>query len=315
MDAPCRPLWGGTALFLFTQKGRCGMKREEISPDELPWDISFEIGEIKQAVRFCPGVFYVCLFAPYEDETEFYLVDKRTKAVSDTAKSYGHPLGEITSCLLYPCSTEINGRKILDYEIQRYFIKNHLPEADNRELRDAAAYGKETCPEYFGAFHPPVDTPFGHIVRYISLMNGVFWAETDTLEALIVVAYPCWLDVFTNYVLKFAARVGRDEEAKTDATFEYLCFPEKVFPLVLFELQRYYVDFQDTPYINKAALMNVIYRDFLDYAVTFNTIEQSGLNDLTGLFLNAIGQETELRGSVENMISLTQDAGFNFLRL
>ena len=291
------------------------MKREEIHPDDLPWNISGILGEMKQAVRYCPGVFYVCLFAPYEHETEFYLVDRATNSVSEKAKAYGHPLEEIPSCLLYPCSTEINGRKILDYEIQRYLIKNHLPEADSRELRDAAAYGRETCPEYFGPFYPPVDTPLGHIVRHKELTNGVFWAETDTLEAIIVVAYPCWLDVFSKYVLRFAVRVGRDEESKTDATFEYLCFPEKAFPLVLFELQRYYADFRDTPYVSTPALMNVIYRDFLDYAVSFNKIEQYGLNDMTGLFLNAIGVETELSGSMENMISLTQDAGFDFLRL
>ena len=75
------------------------------------------------------------------------------------------------------------------------------------------------------------------------------------------------------------------------------------------------MSFRDTPYINKPALMNAIYRDFLDYAVSFNSIEQSGMNDLLGLMLNAIGVETELRGSVDNMISLTQDAGFDFLHI
>ena len=81
------------------------MNREEISPSELPWDISSVLGDIKQAVRYCPGVFYVCLFVPYEDETEFYLVDEGTDSVPNAAKTYGHPLEEVTSCLLYPCST------------------------------------------------------------------------------------------------------------------------------------------------------------------------------------------------------------------
>ena len=291
------------------------METGEISPYELPWDISETIGEINQAKMLCPGVFYVFLYAPYENETEFYLVDKRTDAVSDAAKSYGHPVKSEPLCLLYPCGTEITGRKIIDYEIQRYFLKHHLPEADIQELRNTAAEGMELCPEYFGGLHPPVETPFGQITRYKALMNGVFWAETDTLKEIITIAYPCWLDVFTNYVMQFAVPLGGDADAEKEAAFEYLCFPKKAFPVVLFELQQYYVSFRDTPYIDKAALMNAIYRDFLDYAVSFNRIEQSGMNDLLGLMLNAIGVETELRGSVDNMISLTQDAGFDFLHI
>ena len=75
------------------------------------------------------------------------------------------------------------------------------------------------------------------------------------------------------------------------------------------------MDFRDTPYINKPALMNAIYRDFLEYAVSFNSMEQSGMNDYLGLILNAMGVETELSGSADNMISLTQDAGFDYLRI
>ena len=291
------------------------MAGNEINPNDLPWDISDVLGDIQEARQFCSGVYYVFLYVPFEDETEFYLVDRDTHSVSDAAKSYGHPAEDIPSCLLYPCGTEIKGSKILDYEIQRYYMKHHLPKADSRDLRDAAAYGRELCAEYFGSFYPPVDTPFGHITRHKVLMDGVFWAETDTLEAIIAVAYPRWLDVFSDYVRQFAVPVGRDENGKQDATFEYLCFPEKAFPVALFELQRYYVDFQNSPYIDKLALMNVIYRDFLDYAISFNMIEQSGLNDMTGLFLNAVGVEADLNSSQKNMISLTQNVGFDFLRL
>ena len=287
----------------------------EIEPHELPWDIDNAIGDVQQAKLLCPGVFYVALYAPFEGETEFYIVEKKTDTISNAAKSYGHSIENIPSCLLYPCGTEITGRKIIDYEIQRYFLKHHLPEADIQELRNTAAEGMEFCPEYFGRLHPPVETPFGQITRYRTLMNGVFWAETDTLKEIITIAYPCWLDVFTDYVMQFALYLGHKEYADREAAFEYLCFPEKAFPIVLFELQRYYVDFRDTPYINKPALMNAIYRDFLEYAVSFNSMEQSGMNDYLGLMLNAMGVETELSGSADNMISLTQDAGFDYLRI
>ncbi|MBP5717437.1 MAG: hypothetical protein J6X53_00450 [Abditibacteriota bacterium] len=291
------------------------METGEINPNEIPWDISDSIGEINQAKLLCPGVYYVFLYAPYEGETEFYLVDKRTDTISNAAKSYGHQVESEPFCLLYPCGTEIKGRKIIDYEIQRYFLKHHLPDADIQELRNTAAEGMEFCPEYFGGLHPPVETPFGQITRYKALMNGVFWTETDTLTEIITIAYPCWLDVFSSYVMQFAVPVGGDGQMETEAAFKYLCFPKKAFPVVLFELQWHYVKFRDTPYIDKAALMNAIYLDFLDYAVSYNSMEQSGMNDLLGLMLNAIGVETELKGSVENMIRLTQDAGVDFLRI
>ena len=86
------------------------MAGNEINPNDLPWDISDVLGDIQEARQFCSGVYYVFLYVPFEDETEFYLVDRDTHSVSDAAKSYGHPAEDIPSCLLYPCGTEIKGR-------------------------------------------------------------------------------------------------------------------------------------------------------------------------------------------------------------
>ena len=60
--------------------------------------------------------------------------------------------------------------------------------------------------------------------------------------------------------------------------------------------------------------MNVIYRDFPDYAVAFNVLEQSGVNDVASLLINAAGGDEEPHGLAENMIAITKDAGFRFLR-
>ena len=292
------------------------METGEINPAELPWEIDLTMGEVKTAEIRCPGVFYVGLYAPFEAETEFYIIDNNAEAISDTAKVYGHQIEDLPDCLIYPFESEHKGRRIIDYEIQRYYMKHSFPEADSRELRESAAYGMELCPEYFGDFFLPSNTPLGHIVRYKALINGVFWAETDEAKWMIAVAFPRWLDVFTRYALQYAIRVERDEGGQKDATFEYLCFPEEAFPVVLFELQRYYPELKNSPYIDNRALMNILYRDFLDYAVSFNRLEQSGASDTTGLLRYAMGEDlVELEGSAEEVISLTLDAGFEYLSI
>ena len=292
------------------------METGEINPAELPWDIDLAMGEVKSAEIRCLGVFYVGLYAPFEADTEFYIIAKNTDAISDAAKAYGHQIEDLPDCLIYPFESEHKGRRIIDYEIQRYYVKYGCPEADSMELRESAAYGMELCPEYFGAFFPPSNTPLGHVVRYKTLINGIFWAETDEAKRMIAVAFPRWIDVFTSYTLQFAIRVERDADGKKDATFEYLCFPEEVFPLALFELQRYYPELKNSPYIDNRALMNVLYRDFLDYAVSFNRLEQSGASDMAGLLRYAMGEDlVELEGSAEDVISLTLDAGFDYFRL
>ena len=86
--------------------------------------------------------------------------------------------------------------------------------------------------------------------------------------------------------------------------------------MVLFELQRYYPELKKSPYIDNRALMNVLYRDFLDYAVSFNRLEQSGASDMAGLLRYAMGEDlVELEGSAKDVISLTLDAGFDYFHL
>ena len=285
-----------------------------IDPRDLPWDISETTGEIMSAEFLCPGVYYISSSEIVDGGSEFYAVDKRSEVISDAAKAYGRRVDGVADCLLYPFERQGSGRRIIAYEVQRYYVKRNLPQADNRELLDAAAYGMESYPEYFGSFLLPLDTPMGRVVRYKTLMNGVFWAETDKATEIIAVAYPRWQDVFTPYVMRYAAYAGQDEGAEADETVECLCFPERAVPVVLFELRNYYKEMKDSPYIDAPALMNAIYRNFPDYAVAFNLLEQSGVNDVASLLINAAGGDEEPHGLTENMIAITKDAGFRFLR-
>lgn len=286
-----------------------------IDPRDLPWDISETTGEIMSAEFLCPGVYYISSSEIVDGGSEFYAVDKRSEAISDAAKAYGRLADGVADCLLYPFERQGSGRGIIAYEAQRYYAKRNLPQADNRELLDAAAYGMESYPEYFGSFPPPLDTPMGRVLRYKTLINGVFWAETDKVTEIIAVAYPLWQDVFSSYVMRYAAYAGQNEGMEADDAIECLCFPERAASVVLFELRNYYHELRDSPYIDGSALMNAIYRDFPDYAVAFNALEQSGGNDVTSLLINLAGGDEEPHGLAENMIAITKDAGFRFLRL
>ena len=160
--------------------------------------------------------------------------------------------------------------------------------------------GMKECPEYFGAF----PTPYGQLIRYKVLMNGLFWLQTDRLITAMAVAYPVpvWDDVFSSYVMG---------QAQGDADgFGCLFFPEEAICLAVFELGRTYRAMRECPRIDAAALMNAVYRNFPDYVLKFNLMEQSGDNRLLGWLL----PDTEQTSASEDVIILTPEAGTDFLR-
>ena len=258
------------------------------------------IGELRETEEECPGLRYVCTDGDGEqDGTEFYVVDRETDAISNEAKSYG---AEITDCpqyLLYPMEYEKRARKIIQYETLRYRMKDDVSDEDREKLRETALDGMEECPAYFGAFPPPTMTPYGHTARYKTLMNGAFWIQTDCLDNALAIAYPIWDDIFSDYAMNMA-------QGDADG-FGCLFFPERAICLAVFELGRTYRAMRECPQVDAAALMNAICRDFPDYAVKYNLMEQAGGG-------NPLGQALSRPASPDWMISLTPEAGTDFLR-
>ena len=270
---------------------------------EFPEALEAEIGEIRRTEQEYPGVWYVSTGGDGErDGTEFYVVDRDTDSIPNEAKAYGAAVPDCPQYLLYPMEYENRVRKIIQYEALRYRMKNGVSDADRESLREIALDGMEERPEYFGALPAPTETPYGHTARYKTLTNGVFWLQTDCAETALAVAYPVWYDIFSPYVM---------EKAQGDADgFSYLFFPEKAICLALFELGRTYADMRNSPLINAAALMNAVYRDFPDYAVKYNLMEQAGGDSPLGQALN--GAERPV--SADRMVRLTPEAGTNFFR-
>ena len=260
------------------------------------------IGELRETQEECIGVWYVSTYGGGKQAgREFYVVARDTDAIPDEAKTYGTDIPGCPGYLLYPMDAERQVRKIIQYEMMRYRMREGVPDEDRETLRETALDGMEECPEYFGAFPPPPMTPYGHTVRYKVLMNGVFWIQTDAPATALAVAYPIWDDAFSEYAMKLA---------RGDADgFGYLFFPERAICLALFELGRTYADIRNCPLIDPAALMNAVYREFPDYAVKFNVMEQAGGDSPLARMLSDGGQGA----SSDSVIRLTSGAGTAFL--
>ena len=260
------------------------------------------IGELREAEEECPSVRYVSTYGGgVQKGHEFYVVARDAEIISNEAKTYGTDIPSCPGYLLYPLDAERRTRKIIQYEILRYRTREGASDGDREALRETALDGMEECPEYFGKFPVPVMTPYGHTARYKTLMNGVFWLQTDCLDDALAVAYPVWDDIFSDYAMNLA-------QGDADG-FGYLFFPETAICLAVFELGRTYHAMRECPLID-AALMNAICQGFPDYAVKYNLMEQFGGGAPLGQALS----DANRPASPDWMISLTPDAGTDFLQ-
>lgn len=61
--------------------------------------------------------------------------------------------------------------------------------------------------------------------------------------------------------------------------------------------------------------MNAIWKYFPEYATIYNAQVQQGLQDTAGLLLNAVDIQAELEPDMDDVISLSPQAGIDFLHL
>ena len=139
----------------------------EISTDDLPFDLTAELGEVELAELKSLGVYYIG--AKKEEDrpeyTEAYVVTADAPAISEKARTYGQEFPGHSDLRVYDLLQPKSGRHIIEFEMLRYQIKCHLPEIeDENSLYIAALYGVEEHPDYFGDFPVPFFTPRGHTV-------------------------------------------------------------------------------------------------------------------------------------------------------
>lgn len=285
-----------------------------LTPDNLPLELG-ELGTVVEANPVMPGVYDAVLEQPDTAlALEAYIVLKNTAEISDVAKRYGKAVPDYPEFLVYSEGEDGNARYIISYELSRYRITHQLPLPEDEIIRTTAAIGAEMYPEFFGRYPVPFFTPWGCTTRNEIIANGLFWLETERFHRGLAVAYPKFDDLSEE--ARNLAHPFDDGSASTNGGVPgYLFFSEVNSSIPLFELMALNSDKQLYRNVDKAALMNAIWKFHPEYAMSYNAQEQAGSHDVLGLLLYALGTEdVELEGSPDNMIAMSARAGFNFIK-
>ena len=219
----------------------------------------------------------------------------------------GRPL-QSAPVLTYRLDSEDGAYTAVKYEVLKYLTLHGLPLPEDSSLLDAALFGAERCPNYFGAYPVPLCTPWGRTLRHRPLDNGVYWIETEQCVEVLAVCYPVWDGELSEGLLE----IGRKLEAEGD--MGYLYFLREAACVAVWELLRTRSELIDAGLIRKPELMNAIWRYQPGYALGYNAQEQAGLHDALGLLLYALGvEDRELKGSPEYMIAMDPETGTDFI--
>lgn len=265
-----------------------------------------ELGEIHCWEEECPGVYYLAVLPDTANAEEYYIV-LEDASISQEVRAMGRPL-QSAPVLTYRLDSEDGAYTAVKYEVLKYLTLHGLPLPEDSSLLDAALFGAELCPNYFGAYPVPLCTPWGRTLRHRPLDNGVYWIETEQCVEVLAVCYPVWDGELSEVLLE----IGRKLEAEGD--MGYLYFLREAACVAVWELLRTRSELIDAGLIRKPELMNAIWRYQPGYALGYNAQEQAGLHDALGLLLYALGvEDRELEGSPEYMIAMDPETGTDFI--
>lgn len=272
------------------------------------WD---GLGIIQSAEQECPGVWLIS--AAPEDSVglcvEYYVVWETTPAISKEAKRYGQRLVGHSEILFFPLYGENGAWKVIEYELQKYRMKNGLPSPENKSLLETAWEGMEVCSAYFGAYPVPTATPLGYTLRHKSICNGVYWLETDRGRQVIAI-YRGMCDDLSDTALTLAS--PDDRKIGLPDTWGYFFFAKEASCIPIFEMLPLHPEWVTDRIVDRAALMNAVCRLYPQYAISHNLREQVGENDMLGKVTQNICPEYELHSALENMVVFSEEADTEF---
>lgn len=202
------------------------MGNNKIPVSDLPFnfdDLAEEYGDIVLAEVFCPGVYYIATKKRSKNlfgHNEYLALIDSSPAISIEAKSYGHVIPTTPKVYLFECSYSCKGKHVIEYEAYKYLSEHKLPFPYDDTLEGIKAFGMEVCPEYFGEFPIPTETPWGLSLRHDRLWNGLYWLETKEAGWILAIAYPLCSDLWDN-TLKLAVLNEYDREKGINNTFGY----------------------------------------------------------------------------------------------
>ena len=248
----------------------------EISPDDLPFDLTAELGEVVTVELKSPGVYYIATkkAGDIPECPEVYVVTADAPAISEKAWTYGQEFPGHPDLRVYDMLQPKSGRYIIDFEMRRYQIKCHLPEIEDEDsLYTAALYGAEEHPDYFGAFPVPSFTPRGFTVRHKTILNGVYWLETDRCEEMLAVCYPIWKSDISIPEQNQGEQLEYDRMYGIDNTLGYLFFSKQNSVIPLHELSLFYPEIKESSVVDMDALLNEICEFYPEYVTIHNEEE------------------------------------------
>ena len=281
-----------------------------LAPRNLPLDLG-ELGTVTEAELIMPGVYDAILeFSEAGLAVEAFIVLSNAGEISAAAKRYGKADPDYPDLLVYSEDETGNTRYIVGYELFRYKILHHLLLPEGETIRSIAA--AEMYPAYFGRYPVPFHTPWGCTTRHKIIANGLYWLETEQCRQGLAVACPKYDDLSDG--ARGLAERFLGGPAHTEGEMPgYLFFREANSSVPLFELASAIPKEQLCCKINRVALMNAVYQHFPEYAAQHNLAEQVGLNDALGQFLHTQGIDVELKSDPERLISLTTQAGTQYI--
>ena len=267
-----------------------------------------ELGEILITGEKAPGIYYLTVQQDGASFAEEYYAVADTSIISRQAKEYGK---RISDWWLFSMQDDASGWRIIDYELGKYRVKNHLPQ--EQTLHDIALDAAEYHPEYFGAYPVPLHTPRGYTTRHWTLANGIYWLETDQCEEVLAVCYPLWTAELSAAVERLGEQTEHDKAQGIHKTLGYIFFPAQISCIPIYELMQTRMEVWSGTMIDKPALMNAIWRDAPEYAVMMNRQEQTGMNDLSAMLLRDFDIAAGPRILPDRMIAISADTGADYL--
>ena len=264
-----------------------------------------ELGEIHRWEEECPGVYYLAVIPNAEIAEEYYIV-LEDAPISQEARAMGRPL-KSSSARAYLLDSEDGAHAAVKYEVLRYLTLQGLPLPEGSSLGEAALFGMERRPDYFGAYPVPFLTPWGLTLRHRPLDNGIYWIETERCVEILAVCHPVCEELSQGL-----PALGRTLEA--EGLVGYLYFQKEAACVAIWELLRVRSELTTSGLIRRTELMNAIWEHQPGYALGYNAQEQAGLHDALGLLLYALGvEDRELEGSPEYMIAVTEGVGTDYI--
>lgn len=244
------------------------MKHNQIPVSELPFNfhgLEEQYGQIHYAEAICPGVYYIGTkfnAARPHFGREYLVVTEDSPAISPEARNFTTPLPTIPRVFLCDYEYDSKGRRAVEYEAHKYLVEHGLPLPEDKSLEGDRAFGMEVCPEYFGEFPIPEETPWGTVIRHDRLWNGLYWLETAQEGWVLAIAFPLCSGLFRD-TLELAVQVEHGQEAEN---YGYRFYTYRTSCRPLFEMLPYDEDTWGQK-LDGAALQNALLENFPDYGL------------------------------------------------